>query len=115
MTDFSDQDRVQNSLETTKVGVGDPGSEKRADVDPEGVECSQTESDLLAHVEGTGLSLSIIWVGGGSSGSSERLSDVVGVYSNSSVVTHTLDKLNESDLKSSQCLSHVLCECDHVR
>lgn len=115
MTDFSDQDGVQNSLETTKVGVGDPGSEKRADVDPEGVECSQTESDLLAHVEGTGLSLSIIWVERGSSGRSERLSDVVGVYSNSSVVTHTLDKLNESDLKSSQCLSHVLCECDHVR
>jgi hypothetical protein len=110
VTDFSNQDGVQNGLETTEVGVGNPGSKERADVDPEGVEGSQTESDLLAHVEGTRYSVLIVGMEGSASGSSERLGDEVGVYSNSSVVTHTFDKLNESDLKSSQRLSHGLLE-----
>lgn len=110
VTDFSDQDRVEDGLEATEVGVGNPGSEKRADVDPEGVECGQREGDLLAHVESTGLGLSIIGVEGRSRGGSEWLGNEVGVYSNGSVVTHTLNKLDESNLKmKSMSVPHVLC------
>jgi hypothetical protein len=109
VTNFSDQDRVQNSLEATEIGVGNPGSEKRADVDPEGVEGGQAESDLFTHVEGTRLSLFIVGVEGGSAGSGEGLGDEVGVYSNGSVVTHTLNQLNESNLKfKSVCVPRAL-------
>lgn len=99
MTNFSNQDRVQDGLESTKVGVSDPCSKKRADVDPEGVEGGQTEGDLLAEIESTRLSFIRIRVEGGSSRSSEGLGDEIGVYSNGSVVTHTLNELDKSDLK----------------
>jgi len=38
MTNFSNNDRVEDSLEATEVGVGNPGSEEGADIDPESVE-----------------------------------------------------------------------------
>lgn len=98
VTDFSNKDRVENSLETTKVGVGNPCTEKGADVDPEGVEGSQAEGNLLAHAQGTGLGLRIVGVGGSASRSREGLGDVVGVYSNGTVVTHTLDQLDKGNL-----------------
>jgi hypothetical protein len=97
MTNFGDNDRVDNGLEATKVGIGNPGSEKRADVDPERVEGGQREGNLLAHVEGTGDSLSIAGVKGSSSSCSPWLSDEVGVDGNGSVVGHALYELDKGN------------------
>lgn len=100
MANFGNQDRVDNGLEATEVGVGDPSTEERADVDPEGVEGGQTEGDLLAHVEGTGLSLSIAGVGSSTSGGGERPGDVVGVHGDGTVVTHTLNQFDKGNLEA---------------
>lgn len=67
VTDFSNKDGVENSLETTEVGVGNPCTEKGADVDPEGVESGQAEGNLLAHAQGTRLGFSIAGFGGSTS------------------------------------------------
>jgi hypothetical protein len=98
MTDLSNEHRVQDSLVTTEVSISDPGSEKRADIDPKGVECGQREGNLLAHSESTCDGFFIARVEGRSGGSLEWLCDEVGVDSDGSVVAHTLDQLNESDL-----------------
>lgn len=98
MTNFGDKDRVDNGLEATEIGIGDPGTKQRADVDPEGVEGGQTESDLLAHAKGTGLGFIGVRVQGGSGGSDERLGDEVGVDGNGTIVGHALHQFDESDL-----------------
>jgi hypothetical protein len=97
VTNLSNNDRVQNGLEAAEVGVGDPGSEERADVDPKGVEGGQRKGNLLAHVEGTGDGLGIVWVKGGTGWGGSWLGDEVGVDGNGSVVRHALDQLDKGN------------------
>jgi hypothetical protein len=56
--DVSDQDDDVGQLDglvTTKVLIGQVGSQERSQVDPESVEGGQTESSLLTGVKGSGL------------------------------------------------------------
>ena len=46
-----------NGLETTPEGVCDVSTEKRHDVDPEGVEGGETCRSLLTEPKGTGLAV----------------------------------------------------------
>lgn len=98
VTDFSDDDRVDNGLEATEVGVSNPCSEERSAVDPEGIEGGQTEGDLLAHVKSTGLSIVTVGVQSSTSGGDQRLCDEIGVDGNGSIVGHALDQLNKGNL-----------------
>lgn len=97
VTDFSDDDRVEDSLVASEVGVGNPGSKKGAAVDPESVEGGQGESDLLAHSESTGLSILVAGVQSSTGGGRPLLGDEVGVDLDTSIVRHALDELNEGD------------------
>ena len=110
VTNLGDKDGVENGFETTEVGIGDPGSEQRADVDPEGVEGGQTESDLLAHVQGTRLGFSIAGIKRGARRRCQGLGDEVGIDGDGSIVTHALDQFNKGNLiaQSAACLACAL-------
>jgi hypothetical protein len=97
VTNLGDNDRVDNGLEATEVGVSDPGSEERANVDPECVEGCEREGDLLAHTKGTSNGLGTAGVRGGSGGRLERLGNEVGVDGNGTVVGHALYKLDKGN------------------
>jgi hypothetical protein len=97
VTYFGDNDRVDDCLEATEVGVGNPGSEERADVDPESVEGGERESNLLAHAQGTRNGLITAGVQGSSGGRGPFLGDEVGVDGYGTVVGHALYKLDEGD------------------
>lgn len=99
MANFSNNDGDDNGLVTTEVGISDPGTEKRAAVDPEGVEGGQREGDLLSLTKGTRLGIVGVGVEGSTSGSDQRLCDEVGVDGNCSIVGKTLYKLDKGDLK----------------
>ena len=98
MTDFSDQDGVNDGLEATEIGIRNPSTEQRTAVDPEGVEGGQTEGNLLAHVEGTGLGVGGIRIQGSTSRSLQRFGDEVGVDSDSAVVGHALNEFDKGNL-----------------
>lgn len=105
VTDFSDEDRVEDGLVATKVLVGNPGAEKRTDIDPERVEGGQREGNLLAQAKGTRLSFGAVGVdgstgrgGGGVAVFVEAaLVDEVGVDDDSTVVRHALAQLYETN------------------
>lgn len=105
VTDFSNEDRVEDGLVATKVLVGNPGTEQRADVNPEGVEGGQGEGNLLAQTEGTRLSFIAGGVDGSTGTGSSTLAgcvelalvDEVGVDDNGTIVGHTLAQLNETN------------------
>lgn len=105
VTDFSDENRVEDGLVTTQILVGDPGTEQRNDIDPEGVEGGQRESDLLAQTEGTRLSVVTLGVEGstGTGGSTLAIGielalvDEVGIDDNGTIVGHALAQFDETD------------------
>lgn len=106
VTDFSNNDRVENRLEATEVGIGDPGSKEGADVDPKGVESGEGKGNLLAHVERTGNGFGIIGVQGSTSGSRPGLGNEVAVDGNGSIIGHALnqlDKRNSVDAPWNRC------------
>lgn len=108
MTNFSDDDRVDNGLEATEIGISNPSTEERAAVDPESIERGKTESDLLSHAKSTWLGFVIMGIQGSAGGCFERLSDVVGVDGDGTVVRHALDQLNKGNLERwSQYIAHV--------
>lgn len=105
VTDFSDEDRVEDGLVATEVLVGNPGTEQRADVDPERVEGGQGEGNLLAQAKGTGLGGVAGRVDGGTSAGSGALAlcveltlvDEVGVDDDSAIVRHALAQFDEAN------------------
>ena len=105
VTDFSDEDRVEDGLVTTEILVGNPGTEQGADVDPERVEGGQGEGNLLAQAEGTGLGVIAGGVDGSTGAGSDALAfgveltlvDEVGVDDDGTVVRHALAQLDETN------------------
>lgn len=97
VTEFSNEDRVEDCLVATEVGIGNPSTEERADVDPERVESGQGETNLLAETQTTRLSLVAGGVEGSTSAGKSRLGDEVGVDNNGTIVRHALAQLDETN------------------
>lgn len=97
VTDFSDNNRVDNGLEATEISISNPSTEKRTAVDPEGIEGGQGEGDLLAHAQSTRLSIVAAGVEGGTGWGFARLGDEVGVDRNGSIVGHALDQFDKGN------------------
>jgi hypothetical protein len=97
VTNLGKNDRVDNRLVATEIGIGDPGTKEGADVDPESVESGEGKGNLLAHVERTRNSFCIVGVERSTSRSRARLRNKVGVDGDSSIVGHALNKLDKGN------------------
>lgn len=97
VANFSNDDRPENCLIATKVGIGDVGSKKGQNIGPEGVEGGDVEGNLLSKTETTRLSFIGVRVESSSRGSWPGLGDEVGDQGGHTVPGHALDELDEGN------------------
>ena len=97
MADDSDGKREVDGVETSKVGIGNPCTNERGEVNPELIERGDTGGSTLTHSQGTGLAF---WIRVRSSGRRERALNEIGEDNGGTIVGEALAKFDEGDGES---------------